>query len=122
MSTLPSVISRFVDYYATLDTQPPSALAGIYRADATLIDPFGEHSGVFAIQRYFTHLLANVQHCRFTVDAPLQQGDRFVVTWMMHWSHPRIARGAMRQLPGCSVVTCATIALFASGITTMPER
>ena len=33
MSTLPSVISRFVDYYATLDTQPPSALAGIYRAD-----------------------------------------------------------------------------------------
>ena len=48
-----------VDYYATLDTQPPSALAGIYRADATLIDPFGEHSGVFAIQRYFTHLLAN---------------------------------------------------------------
>lgn len=104
MSTLPSVISRFVDYYATLDTQPPSALAGIYRADATLIDPFGEHSGVFAIQRYFTHLLANVQHCRFTVDAPLQQGDRFVVTWMMHWSHPRIARGAVRQLPGCSVV------------------
>ncbi|CAM6944533.1 TPA: nuclear transport factor 2 family protein [Enterobacter hormaechei subsp. xiangfangensis] len=104
MSTLPSVISRFVDYYATLDTQPPSALAGIYRADATLIDPFGEHSGVFAIQRYFTHLLANVQHCRFTVDAPLRQIDRFVVTWMMHWSHPRIAGGAMRQLPGCSVV------------------
>ena len=57
MSTLPSVISRFVDYYATLDTQPPSALAKIYRADATLIDPFGEHSGLFAIQRYFTHLL-----------------------------------------------------------------
>lgn len=23
---------------------------------------------------------------------------------MMHWSHPRIARGAVRQLPGCSVV------------------
>ena len=23
---------------------------------------------------------------------------------MMHWSHPRIAGGAMRQLPGCSVV------------------
>lgn len=64
MSTLPSVISRFVDYYATLDTQPPSALAKIYRADATLIDPFGEHSGLFAIQRYFTHLLANVQRCR----------------------------------------------------------
>lgn len=103
MSTLPSVISRFVDYYATLDTQPPSALAGIYRADATLIDPFGEHSGVFAIQRYFTHLLANVQHCRFTVDAPLQQGDRFVVTDDALVA-PAYRPGAMRQLPGCSVV------------------
>lgn len=104
MSTLPSVISRFVDYYAGLDTQPPSALAEIYRSDATLIDPFGEHSGLFALERYFTHLLANVQQCRFTVDVPLQQGDRFVVTWVMHWSHLRIARGAVLQLPGCSVV------------------
>ena len=27
MSTTPSVIDRFVDYYAELDNQPPSALA-----------------------------------------------------------------------------------------------
>ncbi|MGX5086009.1 nuclear transport factor 2 family protein [Enterobacter sp. UPMP2052] len=104
MSTLPTVISRFVNYYVALDTQPPSALAEVYHSDATLVDPFGEHHGLLALQRYFTHLLANVQECRFTVDAPLQQGDRFVVTWVMHWSHPRIAGGALRHLPGCSVV------------------
>ncbi len=102
MSTLPSVISRFVDYYATLDTQPPSALAGIYRADATLIDPFGEHSGVFAIQRYFTHLLANVQHCRFTVDAPLQQGDRFC-------GHLDDALVAPAHRPGCSATAAGLL-------------
>ena len=95
MSTLPSVISRFVEYYATLDTQPPSVLAGIYRADATLIDPFGEHSGVFAIQRYFTHLLANVQHCRFTVDALCGHLDNALV--------------APAYCPGCSATAAGLL-------------
>ncbi len=61
---LPSVVSRFVEYYAALDSQPPVRLVGLYHSNATLIDPFGEHDGIFALQRYFTHLLANVEHCR----------------------------------------------------------
>lgn len=104
MSTMPSVINRFVEYYAGLDNQPPSALAALYEADATLIDPFGEHRGLYAIQRYFTHLQANVEHCRFSIDPPLCDGHFFVVTWTMHWSHPRIDGGAILTLPGCSVV------------------
>lgn len=104
MSTLPTVISRFVDYYTALDSQPPSALAGLYDPEATLIDPFGEHNGLFAIQRYFTHLLANVENCRFSIGPPLSNERRFVVTWTMHWSHPRIAGGEQLELPGCSVV------------------
>lgn len=104
MSTLPSVITRFIDYYATLDAQPPSALAGIYHQNAVLVDPFGEHAGLFAIQRYFTHLLANVETCRFLIDPPLRDEQRVVVTWTMRWSHPRIAGGEVLDLPGCSVV------------------
>ncbi|WP_435352191.1 nuclear transport factor 2 family protein [Enterobacter hormaechei] len=104
MSMLPSVVSRFFDYYAALDAQPPSALAGLYHPDATLIDPLGEHHGLFALQRYFTHLLANVDNCRFSIDPPLSGDSRFVVTWTMHWSHPRIAGGDPLELPGCSVV------------------
>lgn len=80
MSTSPSVIRRFVKYYAGLDAQPPAALAALYHPDATLSDPFGQHQGLFAIQRYFTHLLANVEQCRFTIDTPLCDGQRFAVT------------------------------------------
>ncbi len=80
MSTSPSVIRRFVEYYAGLDAQPPAALAALYHPDATLSDPFGQHQGLFAIQRYFTHLLANVEQCRFTIDTPLCDGQRFAVT------------------------------------------
>ncbi|BBQ82992.1 TPA: nuclear transport factor 2 family protein [Kluyvera ascorbata] len=104
MSTIPSVIDRFVDYYARLDTQPPSALSALYDANATLVDPFGEHKGMLAIHRYFTHLLANVESCRFSIDAPLHHGLRFAVSWTMHWSHPRIAGGETLILPGCSIV------------------
>ncbi|MNZ70587.1 nuclear transport factor 2 family protein [Lelliottia amnigena] len=104
MSTMSSAINRFMDYYAELDSQPPSALAALYHPDAALIDPFGEHQGLFAIQRYFTHLLANVDHCRFVIDAPLCVTDRFAVTWTMHWSHPRVSGGEKLALPGCSVV------------------
>ena len=54
-----------------------------------------------------THLLANVEQCRFTIDTPLCDGQRFAVTWTMHWSHPRIAGGETLALPGCSVVDIA---------------
>jgi len=104
MSAMPSVINRFIDYYAELDNQPPSALAELYDAQAALIDPFGEHRGLFAIQRYFTHLLANVEHCRFVIDAPVCDGHRFALTWTMNWSHPSIAGGETLTLPGCSMV------------------
>lgn len=104
MSALSCVISRFIDYYAGLDNQPASALAALYDGDAMLIDPFGEHRGLLAIQRYFIHLLTNAERCRFTVDAPVCDGHRFAVTWVMHWSHPRIAAGQSLMLPGCSVV------------------
>ncbi|MDY4379805.1 nuclear transport factor 2 family protein [Pectobacterium brasiliense] len=104
MNTLSSVINRFVDYYAELDTQQPSVLAAIYHPDASLIDPFGEHEGLVAIQRYFTHLLANVEQCRFSIDPSLSSGHRFAVTWIMHWAHPRVAGGDALTLQGCSIV------------------
>lgn len=105
MSTISPVIDRFVDYYAGLDNQPPSALTALYHPDAELIDPFGSHQGLFAIRHYFTHLLVNVSRCRFVIDAPLFEERGFVVTWTMHWAHPNIAGGEMLALEGCSVVT-----------------
>lgn len=104
MSTIRSVIDQFVDFYTMLDSQPLTTLSQLYHADAVLIDPFGEHQGMLAIHRYFTHLLENVDHCRFVIDPPLNSDDRFLVSWAMHWSHPRIARGEALILPGCSAV------------------
>lgn len=104
MRAEPSVIDRFVDYYAGLDRQAISELAGLYDKHAVLIDPFGEHSGLPAIQSYFSHLLAKVNTCRFAIVPPLGDAGKFAVTWTMYWSHPRVASGEMLALPGCSLV------------------
>jgi ketosteroid isomerase-like protein len=104
MNTINAVIDQFVDFYTALDAQPLAKLSQLYHADATLIDPFGEHQGAAAVRRYFTHLLENVDRCRFVIDPPLSSDDRFMVSWTMHWSHPRIAHGQTRVLPGCSTV------------------
>ncbi|MGU3522243.1 nuclear transport factor 2 family protein [Enterobacteriaceae bacterium C23F] len=105
MSTLPGVIDRFVQYYAALDTQPVSAVRALYHPAARLVDPFGEHQGSEAIERYFDHLLANVRQCRFDIDKILQEGNDFSVSWIMRWAHPRIKGGEILSLPGCSMVT-----------------
>lgn len=104
MDRLQPVIRRFNDYYASMDTQPPETLNTIYHPNATLADPFGEHRGLVAIHRYFAHLLKNVERCRFSTDGPLISEDRFAVSWIMNWSHPRIAGGKPLTLAGCSVM------------------
>lgn len=104
MSTIDSVIDQFVDFYRMLDTRPLKTLSALYHADAVLVDPFGEHQGMLAIYRYFTRLLENVDQCQFVIDPPFSGDDRFMVSWTMHWSHPRIARGEALVLPGCSAV------------------
>ncbi len=105
MSTSPSVIRRFVEYYAGLDAQPPAALAALYHPDATLSDPFGQHQGLFAIQRYYPSAgqrgAVPVHHRHAALRRPAVRRD-----WTMHWSHPRIA-GGNPALPGCSVVDIA---------------
>jgi len=104
MSTIDTVIDQFVDFYTELDSQPLTMLSLLYHPDAVLIDPFGEHQGMVAIHRYFTHLLDRVESCRFVIDPPLSGDDRFILSWSMRWSHPRIADGETLLLPGCSAV------------------
>jgi len=104
MSTMPSIITKFTEYYAELENQPPLALTTLYHLDAELTDPFGKHQGLSAIQHYFSQLLTHVKHCHFTVDSVICDDHRFTATWTMNWSHPRISGGKTLLLAGCSIV------------------
>lgn len=102
MSNIQPVIEKFVGFYTVLDTAPLDELAMLYHTDAVLLDPFGQHLGLQAIRGYFSHLLGNIQRCRFDIDQPLCGEERFAVSWVMHWSHPRVAGGKALSLPGSS--------------------
>ncbi|TYL43389.1 nuclear transport factor 2 family protein [Dickeya sp. ws52] len=104
MSTLRTVFDDVAGFYAGLDTQPLERLSALYHPNALLVDPFGQHQGLPAIQRYFAHLLENTAQCYFTVDDPVCDTHRFAMSWTMHWSHPRIAGGKPLSLSGCSIV------------------
>ncbi|QDX31232.1 nuclear transport factor 2 family protein [Dickeya poaceiphila] len=104
MSTMRSVFDNFVGFYTELDTQPLGLLSALYHPSAILIDPFGQHQGLPAIQDYFSHLLENTKQCRFTIDIPICEHDRFAANWTMHWSHPGISGGKALSLSGCSIV------------------
>jgi len=104
MSTMPSIIAKFIDYYTEMESHPPLALTTLYHLEAELTDPFGKHQGLFAIESYFTQLLSNVKHCHFAINSLIHNDHQFTVTWTMSWSHPRISGGKTLLLEGCSIV------------------
>ncbi|STV90826.1 transcriptional regulator [Klebsiella michiganensis] len=123
MSPSPSVISRFSTYYATLDTQPPSALAALYHTNALLIDPFGQHQGLSAIQGYLSHLLANVRSLPVSPSMPRSAKVNVLPS-------PGPCTGRIRDLPGVRRYSLRaarwsplkTNELFTSVTTTTPGR
>lgn len=99
-----SVIENCIAFYKALDHQSLSKLRELYHDDARLIDPFGQHQGLPAIEHYFDHLLSNVTRCWFDVDQPLCEGDRAALSWVMHWAHPKLRGGEPLALAGCSIL------------------
>jgi hypothetical protein len=81
----------FVQYYAELDSQPPSALARC-TIRMLLQDPFGEHQGLLPSSAT-SPICWPTWSSAGSPSIPLCDGQRFAVTWTMHWSHPRIAGG-----------------------------
>ncbi|MGK9175402.1 nuclear transport factor 2 family protein [Yokenella regensburgei] len=89
MTTIGSTTDHYFDFYTALNSQPLAAPPQLGHAGAIFIDPVGEHRGLRASQRYCSLLPVNLDRCRFVIDSPLRNAARFLVSWTMHWSHPR---------------------------------
>ena len=61
------VVTLFVNFYKSLDTQSLSELKNIYSDDVVFIDPVTEHKGFAAVHRYFEQLLVDVNECTFDI-------------------------------------------------------
>lgn len=93
-------------------------LTNIYSNDVTFIDPIAEHSGISAVEAYFSKLLHNAKYCTFAIHSIEQtvsiaienqteskqtiDGSCYLVTWKMSFTSSRINKGQPIHVDGVS--------------------
>ncbi|ALS99157.1 nuclear transport factor 2 family protein [Lacimicrobium alkaliphilum] len=101
-------LSEFRAFYEQLQSSSLSQLPSVYSEDVRFIDPVAEHHGLDALDTYFGRLLENCGECRFTIHSCVLQGQQGFVTWTMIFSHPKVKKGAMICVDGCSEIMLNT--------------
>lgn len=109
-----NAIKKFESFYVDLESMKVEELADIYSNDVTFIDPIAAHSGIAAVQTYFTKLLRNAKNCSFTIHsidkvASLSNEEKsgsallaYLVTWKMTFTTSGINKGNPIDVDGIS--------------------
>ncbi|MFT6087163.1 MAG: hypothetical protein ACJAWT_001197 [Glaciecola sp.] len=109
-----NAITKFESFYTDLASMKIEELAGLYSNDVTFIDPIAAHTGITAVEQYFTKLLDNAKHCTFniysieqTISIPSESESTtdwsgYLVTWKMSFTSARINKGQPIHVDGVS--------------------
>ncbi|MCU1726222.1 nuclear transport factor 2 family protein [Pseudomonas sp. 7P_10.2_Bac1] len=96
-------LRSFATRFAALDASNLYKLNELYSHDIHFSDPLHEVHGLAALQEYFTELYANVSELGFTFHGfdQIKEGSGYL-RWTLHYRHPRLRRGQLIQVEGCS--------------------
>jgi hypothetical protein len=115
-----NAITKFECFYTDLASMKIEELADLYSNDVTFIDPIATHSGITAVEEYFTKLLHNAKYCTFTIystqqtisiptesESESESGNTtdessYLVTWKMSFTSARINKGQPINVDGVS--------------------
>lgn len=100
-----TVLATFCRAFEKLDKGCTKSLKNLYTEDVEFTDPLHHIEGRDPLMRYYEDMLANVQTCRFEVTQRLREGDEAFIAWTLHLAHPRLARGHLLRISGCSQLT-----------------
>lgn len=100
-----SFLHRFAEEFARLDASNLDRLAELYSSNVHFTDPLHEVCGLAELQRYFSELYANVEHLHFEFIGhdEVCEGQGYL-RWVMSYRHPRLNRGGLISLEGCSML------------------
>jgi len=100
-----SFLHRFAAEFASLDADKLGRLGELYSDDVHFTDPLHEVDGLAELQRYFAELYANVEqlHFEFISHDQVCEGQGYL-RWLMSFRHPRLNRGQLISLEGCSLL------------------
>lgn len=89
--------------FATLDKDRLHLLGDLYSDDISFADPLHEIHGLANLRSYFSELYANVREVQFEFHAFDQVRDgKGYLRWTMTFRHPRLKRGELIAVQGCS--------------------
>lgn len=96
------LLSRFIALYQQLDRQQLHRLPDIYAEQVLFIDPAHRIEGLAALTDYFAALYQRLAYCRFEIVSQQQQGTQAWLSWVMTFSHPRLAAGQPIRVEGAT--------------------
>lgn len=97
-------LERFKLLYQQLNRDSITAelIRSCYADDVSFYDPFHQIRGVQALTEYFVSMYSNVEHISFNFTGSWHQDNSSMLRWTMKFSHPRISRGELIAVEGCS--------------------
>lgn len=95
-------IEEFKQTFQQINKTSLHLLESIYEPNVVFQDPLHRIEGLNALRDYFSRMYENVSHIEFDFITHIQQNDTHMLTWEMHFSHPRLNSGRPILVPGCS--------------------
>lgn len=95
-------MQRFLSAYSEFDARLIQNLPHIYHENAVFIDPVHRVDGIGGIESYFSKLLPSLNYCRFIFEDIVETDDIVFVSWVMEFSHQKLARGEEISVKGTS--------------------
>ena len=93
----------FAEDFAALNASNLHHLGELYCHDVQFKDPLHAIRGLPALQDYFAELYANVSQLDFRFhDYDQVRDGAGYLRWTMSYRHPRLRRGQMIEVEGCS--------------------
>lgn len=88
--------------YSNFTAESCQQLGSLYDDNIVFEDPFHQIKGIAEIKRYFLTLADNLNYCHFKFTKVIHDETSALITWVMYFSHPKIAGGIKQSLEGCS--------------------
>ena len=95
-------LSHFIALYQQLDRQQLHRLPEVYADEVIFIDPAHRIEGLAALGDYFAALYQRLAYCRFEIISQQHEGAQAWLSWVMTFSHPRLAAGQPIRVEGAT--------------------
>jgi hypothetical protein len=99
-----AISTGIVALYSRLEVVTEAQLARVYDAGVVFRDPIHQLIGIPALCAYLNKSSRGLSSCRFEFLDISSGADSSWMRWNMHYSHPRLKRGAMLLLEGTSLL------------------